>query len=1473
MSQKRTQIRSLTLVNFRGVFFKTLELHRLMSNLIGHNGAGKTTIMGGLLINRIPDNRLIRLRNNSDSAQDRGDSGVWGRIAQGTCYSLVDYQLYDGRRVIAGVQLRRLSQPRVELKLFAITGIDLDVPVRDLVMQPLGDNRYEPIEGKALRSKVTLMGGELERFDTTARYMDWQFNQRIIPKRMENSQDRQRYYRMLETSLYGGLSSELQKGLRDYLLPVDDKVKTSISSMQTALQETRKTRNKIEDSRQHRQMVKSVLESSYSLGEHVLAWSKHHYQHLKTELDDKQREEKRTRNNLEIAKQQLSTIQTRLDSFGINKSELEFREEDAQTQLEYAHDLNRLHRDKTRLEDEACNNRLRLEELNEHQRLMSAQCDEQVTDLKRLEEDVAMLVQQLSSVEQAYSEEARKAGLYQAAIRSLESAKESMNNVDLASDQIADTLNTVRQERQDKSLKYHQKKPLLEQAELIQAHFDKTLPLLSHLDGQAVTPVNAKTRADYWLQFRRDQHLLAQSIPTLQQALKQQQDESRQRQTFHQAITTLPERWQSTINDEASWNTSLHLTEEEHSATQTTLDEYNKTLQQSRQQHNQLQLQLKQARKDHRSWSDCQNITRDILQYQPDLSLTSSNEYQQLRTLTHSEQREAVRQDAQLEKSLSDLRIRLRKLQISESVELQQLQRLAELTGGTVISDYFDNDDISLEEAAWLEAKFGPLRHALQVRDTTKAAALIREETDRPEHIWLLAGEPGSSFSEDDYLTANDNQIEDGNVLVNMSDTIARLSREPEFPTIGRLAREKEQQRLNQLGEDLLDQRQELAVQLQQLEKRQQKLDQLASLQHWLNQDEPPVEVIEEQLEELTLQQEAVIHKLQQTQLTLTSLNDSLKVLHKWQNAAYLLNDDPTQESVESIQTRLTAAEKANEWLNANQHALQVIEQSRIHIEQPPAEDFDQLRAQLKLLNDELSQLGQKQALLEDATGKMPDLRFKISLSRRDETESLQNTLKEEHQHKELQRQTLFSQVEQLKAQSTTQQVRIAEEGTRLKEKENSLYLIDQQIKEIPLPWKEDLEANCRQYLISVRVEKEDLNHQFTELSNELVKVTSEYNAIEKHLNNTLAEIAALTPKSSAAYDSHEAILEEAERSGLLGKLHSEHLQTLNADQLRTGLANARAQLEKALGSEPDSLLYQSISNVNISDLQALFRCCLDAQQYLSERMDKTMVQSDDPRQALDQLESHLTKLETLLQDAENRFLAESDHLGRNIQRRINMERKQVHQLNSALSAVYFGTIRSIKIELEVIESYQKVLDALQQQFYADMFQQPEMTVEQALEQLFKRETGGSIMGEKLLDYREYINLRVLIQRAGSTQYEAANPTNLSTGEAIGTGLAVLTIVLHSWEVATDKRHGNGHAASRLLFLDEAARLDARALETLEELCANQSLQLLVGAPDNVLPKNGVTYRMVRLMEPYEHVIFSAVRGKLPKVTTDAPNV
>ena len=50
----------------------------------------------------------------------------------------------------------------------------------------------------------------------------------------------------------------------------------------------------------------------------------------------------------------------------------------------------------------------------------------------------------------------------------------------------------------------------------------------------------------------------------------------------------------------------------------------------------------------------------------------------------------------------------------------------------------------------------------------------------------------------------------------------------------------------------------------------------------------------------------------------------------------------------------------------------------------------------------------------------------------------------------------------------------------------------------------------------------------------------------------------------------------------------------------------------------------------------------------------------------------------------------------------------------------------------------------------------------------------------------------------------------------------------------------------RLLFLDEAARLDARSIATLFELCERLQMQLIIAAPENISPEKGTTYKLVR---------------------------
>ena len=66
----------------------------------------------------------------------------------------------------------------------------------------------------------------------------------------------------------------------------------------------------------------------------------------------------------------------------------------------------------------------------------------------------------------------------------------------------------------------------------------------------------------------------------------------------------------------------------------------------------------------------------------------------------------------------------------------------------------------------------------------------------------------------------------------------------------------------------------------------------------------------------------------------------------------------------------------------------------------------------------------------------------------------------------------------------------------------------------------------------------------------------------------------------------------------------------------------------------------------------------------------------------------------------------------------------------------------------------------------------------------------------------------------------------------------------------------------RLLFLDEAARLDAKSISTLFELCDRLDMQLLIAAPENISPEKGTTYKLVRkVFKDHEHVHVVGLRG------------
>lgn len=104
--------------------------------------------------------------------------------------------------------------------------------------------------------------------------------------------------------------------------------------------------------------------------------------------------------------------------------------------------------------------------------------------------------------------------------------------------------------------------------------------------------------------------------------------------------------------------------------------------------------------------------------------------------------------------------------------------------------------------------------------------------------------------------------------------------------------------------------------------------------------------------------------------------------------------------------------------------------------------------------------------------------------------------------------------------------------------------------------------------------------------------------------------------------------------------------------------------------------------------------------------------------------------------------------------------------------------------------------------------------------------------------------------------------------------MSILVMVVQSWEDESRRLRGKDISPCRLLFLDEAARLDARSIATLFELCERLQMQLIIAAPENISPEKGTTYKLVRkVFQNTEHVHVVGLRGFAPQLPETLPEL
>jgi chromosome condensin MukBEF ATPase and DNA-binding subunit MukB len=270
------------------------------------------------------------------------------------------------------------------------------------------------------------------------------------------------------------------------------------------------------------------------------------------------------------------------------------------------------------------------------------------------------------------------------------------------------------------------------------------------------------------------------------------------------------------------------------------------------------------------------------------------------------------------------------------------------------------------------------------------------------------------------------------------------------------------------------------------------------------------------------------------------------------------------------------------------------------------------------------------------------------------------------------------------------------------------------------------------------------------------------------------------------------------------------------------------------------------------------------ARAWLLRRVPAQIATHDDPLRALERLRDDLDLLQERLSRQEHDLRGASEDIARGIDVQLRRAATQVRRLNERIAGVEFGSICAIRVQLRRVDRMEQILKALREGEAQELLFLPSIPVEEALEEIFRRYGGGRGGGQRLLDYREYLELAVEIRRKTSEQWELASPTKLSTGEAIGVGAALMMVVLAEWERDANLLRARATSGSlRFLFLDEANRLSQDNLGVLFELCRTLDLQLLIAAPEVARADGNTTYRLVRHLtdDGREEVIVSGRRA------------
>ena len=1449
---KRVRARSLVLVNWKGVFYERYALDEHVTALEGDNGAGKTTVMIAAYVVMLPDMTRLRFTNVGEHDATGGDKGLWGRLGDPNrpSYAVVAFKLGD-EYVLAGIHLERKGEPSVELTPFIIDGLPQGVRLQDALLLSAGDQDMVP-ELSDLRENVARLGGRIEVFRTAKDYFAALFERGITPLRLTTDEERSRFNDMLRTSMTGGISRALTSEFRSFLLKEESGLADTLVRMRGNLDACRRTRTEVKEAQELEHEISGVYQAGDSMFSAALLATRERAEELRRRVEEaSQRREAALRERDGVAHEQSDSLQQRA------------RVQEQLTQVKGEHEVARtLHAQVTaaNMIDK------RIVELERQLQVIAQELGTATAALTEAERNKTQRATERARAEAAYRSAAkgladlqsgleelhRRADAHRTVTQRLEEARSLLGGAQLAAEDCEARRKTTNEAITQLDRRRSDLDATLGSAEIHHREHAQVMAALRLVLERDVDATQAHAEARRAVAHLSELEVLSSRIASLEQDLKRTAALlERQRNVRARAdALSLPD---SPLRTLAAVSEGLQGAQRDLSAAEERLHGEGAEAEDCRRRRRDLQVAGAELQGRAARWRELDAVATR-LEAILGAGLRSMRELDVARQILDEARDLAQRRRDDLHSSRMALVDKARTLGQSGGLFHPDLLTARDLVGGELLASHFDEIDVA--QAGPMQARLGPLADAVVVENAREAAAALDGRARELETIWFV--EPGGLR---DLIAQHSERSASGETDVVIEyEGMVRTTRVPAMPTLGGKARQRVIAALHEQAQSLSERIGEADAELSEIGSRRSDTALLTGEVATLERGDPGTELqqLNAELQQLQRQLDEHTAALAQARSETTRLADRSEQLRNLLADAYLLDELDLNDRIAQMHEVLRSARQARGELARVANARQLLTEQMDVLRRAPlsAEEIESMRNTLAQLGAQREQL----FLALQALAYVVDNRVALDWTDAHQALSAQQalvpSLTEQSERAAREQQDAIDSAgiaEQAweERRSSWRQVndqRITHEAARDRAQQD---LAQSGIEDA----SEAAVARAFQSVERLAASVSHLDHSERELGEKLAQLSERLKARQADLDAAEEHLAKEDREWRPAAELWERLRAKAVENGLLTPAVSTRLLAVGTGSvnLRSDARGWAKMLDERLGKarggqEILERIRAWLSGQEQTTGEDYLQAWAVVRDWLRRRIPAQVAEVDDPLEALERLRRHLKVLAERLDDQERKLRGASEDVARGIDVHIRSAQRQVKLLNQELDGVRFGTIRGMQIRLVRDDRMEGVLHALREGSAQEFLFAPNMPVEEALDALFTRFGGrGATLGQRLLDYREYVDISVEVLRQASAQWERVNPSRLSTGEAIGVGTALMMVVLTAWERSANLfRAKRSLGTLRFLFLDEANRLSQDNLEVLFELCMSVDLQLLIAAPEVARAAGCTTYRLVR---------------------------